>query len=83
MDTTGRRVAIVGMGGAFPNCTDLNDFNRKLFAGESLIRDWPEALAHGKNIRSTISGYITEAEMGLEPITRRLPKGTLKLILII
>jgi len=68
MSTGGRRVAIVGMGGAFPDCKDLNELRQKLFAGQSLIRDWDEALAHGKNIRSTVSGYITEQEMGLEPV---------------
>ncbi len=68
MVTTGRKVAIVGMGGAFPDCRDLDDFNRKLFSGESLIREWDQALAHGKNIRSTVSGFITEAEMHLEPV---------------
>ncbi len=64
----GRRVAIVGMGGAFPNCKDLNDFKQKLFAGKSLIRDWDKAQALGKAIRSTVCGYITEAEMSLETI---------------
>jgi 3-oxoacyl-(acyl-carrier-protein) synthase len=68
MSVEGRKVAIVGMGGAFPDCRDLNDFKAKLFAGKSLIRDWDVALAHGKNIRSTVSGFITEAEMGLEAI---------------
>ena len=63
-----RRVAIVGMGGAFPDCKDLSDFKQKLFNGDSLIRSWDLALSHGKNIRSTVSGYITEAEMGLEAI---------------
>jgi 3-oxoacyl-(acyl-carrier-protein) synthase len=68
MVIAGRRVAIVGMGGAFPDCKDLSAFKQKLFNGDSLIRSWDDALVHGKNIRSTVSGYITEAEMGLETI---------------
>ncbi|UKT62886.1 beta-ketoacyl-[acyl-carrier-protein] synthase family protein [Pedobacter mucosus] len=68
MMVLGRKVAIVGMGGAFPDCKNLDEFKSKLFAGESLVRDWDEAKAQGKNIRSTISGYITEAEMNLEAI---------------
>lgn len=64
----GRRVAIVGMDGAFPTCENLSDFERKLFNGESLIRSWDEALAHGKNIRSQVSGYITEEEMKIEAV---------------
>jgi 3-oxoacyl-(acyl-carrier-protein) synthase len=68
MAVEGRRVAIVGMGGAFPDCKDLDDFKQKLFNGQSLIRSWDLALSHGKNIRSTVSGFITEAEMGLEAI---------------
>ncbi len=68
MTIEGRRVAIVGMGGAFPDCKDLSEFKQKLFNGDSLIRSWDVALSHGKNIRSTVCGYITEAEMGLEAI---------------
>lgn len=68
-------MAIVGMGGAFPNCKDLNDFKAKLFKGESLVRDWDLALAHGKNIRSTVSGFITEEEMGLEAIYSTLAEN--------
>ncbi len=78
MAAEGRRVAIVGMGGAFPNCKDLNEFKQKLFAGESLIRTTKKGGrqdAHGKNIRSTVSGYITEAEMGLEAIYSTLAAG--------
>ncbi|WP_316813642.1 beta-ketoacyl-[acyl-carrier-protein] synthase family protein [Pedobacter heparinus] len=75
MAAEGRRVAIVGMGGAFPNCKDLDQFKQKLFAGESLIREWDEALAHGKNIRSTVSGYITTEEMSLEAIYSTLAAG--------
>jgi 3-oxoacyl-[acyl-carrier-protein] synthase-1 len=68
MAIEGRKVAIVGMGGAFPDCKDLAEFKQKMFNEDSLIRSWDLALAHGKNIRSTVSGFITEAEMGLETI---------------
>lgn len=68
MVVTGRKVAVVGMGGAFPTCVDLDDFDKKLFAGESLIREWPKALQYPKQIRSTVAGYITEPEMNLEAI---------------
>ena len=68
MVIAGRKVAVVGMGGVFPNCTDLNDFSAKLFSNQSLIREWDKALAYGKNIRSSVSGYITEEETGLEVI---------------
>jgi 3-oxoacyl-[acyl-carrier-protein] synthase-1 len=64
----GRKVAVVGMGGAFPACENLDDFSRKMFTDQSLIRSWDQALAHGKNIRSSVSGYITEQEMNLEVI---------------
>jgi len=67
-----RKVAVVGMGGAFPNCSNLDEFNRKLFSNQSLIRNWPEAEKHGKNIRSKVSGYITEDEMGLEAVPSSL-----------
>jgi len=43
----GRKVAIVGMGGAFPDCADIAEFDRKLFAGQSLIREWPKAVSYG------------------------------------
>jgi 3-oxoacyl-[acyl-carrier-protein] synthase-1 len=68
MSVTGRKVAVVGMGGAFPTCTDLDDFDKKIFAGESLIREWPKAVSYNKQIRSTVAGYITEPEMNLEAI---------------
>jgi 3-oxoacyl-[acyl-carrier-protein] synthase I len=68
MPVPGRKVAIVGMGGAFPDCADLDVFNEKMFAGKSLIREWDKAVARNKQIRSTVSGYITEAEMNLEAI---------------
>ena len=64
----GRKVAVVGMGGAFPACENLDDFSRKIFADQSLIRSWDQALAHGKNIRSSVSGYITEQEMNIDVI---------------
>jgi 3-oxoacyl-[acyl-carrier-protein] synthase I len=65
---TGRKVAVVGMGGAFPTCTGLDDFRDKIFANQSLIREWPEVLKYDKKIRSTVAGFITEAEMDLEII---------------
>ena len=68
MSIAGRKVAIVGMGGAFPDCANLAEFNEKMFAGKSLIREWEKATAYGKQIRSVVSGYITEAEMGLEVV---------------
>jgi 3-oxoacyl-[acyl-carrier-protein] synthase-1 len=68
MQTAGRKVAVVCMGGAFPTCSGLDDFSQKLFSNQSLIREWPKAVAYNKQIRSTVSGYITEAEMGLEAI---------------
>lgn len=68
MIAAGRKVAVVGMGGAFPTCKDLDDFDKKLFAGESMIREWPKALQYPKQIRSTVAGYITEEEMNLEAI---------------
>src|SRR5260370_10710862 len=63
-----RKVAVVGMGGAFPDCSDLTDFSEKLFSNKSLIREWDKAIAYGKNIRSSVSGFITEEEMGLDVI---------------
>src|ERR1700761_673076 len=65
---TGRRVAIVGMGGAFPDCADIAEFDKKLFAGQSLIREWPKAVQYNKQIRSFVSAYINDNDMGLEPI---------------
>jgi 3-oxoacyl-[acyl-carrier-protein] synthase-1 len=64
----GRKVAITGMGGAFPNCSGLAEFNQKMFSGQSLIREWPKAVAYGKQIRSSVSGFINDNELGLEPI---------------
>ncbi|HEY4323257.1 MAG TPA: beta-ketoacyl synthase N-terminal-like domain-containing protein [Mucilaginibacter sp.] len=68
MQIPGRKVAVVGMGGAFPGCSDLADFSDKLFSNKSLIREWDKAIAYGKNVRSTVSGFITEEEMGLDVI---------------
>ena len=75
MVSGGRKVAIVGMGGAFPDCKDLSTFKQKLFNGDSLIRSWDQPIAHEKNIRSTVSGYITEEEMGLEAIYSTILPG--------
>jgi len=68
MQVSGRKVAVVGMGGVFPTCSNLAEFKEKLFANESLLREWDKATAHGKNIRSTVAGFVTEAEMDLEII---------------
>lgn len=68
MQLPGRKVAVVGMGGVFPTCSDLDDFNKKMFSDKSLIREWNQALAYGKQIRSTVSGFITEEESNLEVI---------------
>ncbi|SFG96053.1 beta-ketoacyl-[acyl-carrier-protein] synthase family protein [Pedobacter insulae] len=75
MEVAGRKVAIVGMGGAFPACKDITMFEQNLFAGESLIRTWEETKAFGKNIRSNVSGYISEQEMDLEAIYSTLIEG--------
>ena len=64
----GRKVAVVGMGGAFPTCSSLTDFSDKLFSNQSLIREWDVAMARSKQIRSTVSGFISESEMDLEAI---------------
>lgn len=64
----GRKVAVVGMGGAFPTCSNLTDFSDKLFSNQSLIREWDVAVARNKQVRSTVSGFISEAEMNLEAI---------------
>lgn len=67
-----RKVAIVGIGGMFPTCADTRAFSDKLFAGKSLIRTWDEALRHGKKMRSTVSGYISVEESGLEELPSTL-----------
>jgi len=63
-----RKVAVVGMGGAFPTCKNISEFSDKLFANKSLIRIWDEALAYEKQVRSHVSGFITDKEMGLDTI---------------
>jgi len=66
------------MGGAFPTCKNLAEFDRKLFTNQSLIREWDLALQYDKQIRSTVSGFITDVEMDLEavlaPIVERYPE---------
>lgn len=66
------------MGGAFPTCSGVDEFGDKLFSDQSLVREWDRALSYGKQIRSTVSAYITEAEMGLEvvipPIAEEYPE---------
>jgi len=68
MEIYGRKVAVVGMGGAFPTCKNLIEFNQKLFSNQSLIRTWDQAESFGERTRSKVSGYITEEEMDLEMI---------------
>jgi 3-oxoacyl-[acyl-carrier-protein] synthase-1 len=68
MQAAGRKVAVVGMGGAFPTCTGLDDFSNKLFSNQSLIRQWDRAVSYSKQLRSFVCGYITEEEMGLEAV---------------
>lgn len=63
---TPRKVAIVGMGGVFPACKDMAEFRQKLFTGQSLIRTWDEATRYGKQMRSTVAGYTSLEECGLE-----------------
>lgn len=67
-----RKVAVVGIGGMFPTCQNLEEFSAKLFAGKSLIRTWGEAVAHGKKMRSTVAGYISVEESGLEEVPSTL-----------
>ncbi|MEO0341117.1 MAG: beta-ketoacyl synthase N-terminal-like domain-containing protein [Bacteroidota bacterium] len=63
---TYRKVAIVGMGGVFPDCEGLEEFASKLFSNQSLVRIWPEAELYGRQVRSIVSGYVSLAEMDLE-----------------
>ncbi len=65
---TGRKVAVVGMGGSFPDCTDINEFDQKIFSGQSLIREWSKAAERDKQIRSKVAGYINDNDLGIEPI---------------
>lgn len=69
---TPRKVAIVGMGGVFPACKDINEFSEKLFMGRSLIRTWDEASKYGKQMRSTACGYSSLEECGLEEVPSSL-----------
>lgn len=68
MELGGRKVAVVGMGGVFPTCNGVSDFSDKIFSNQSLIRTWDKAAAYGKNIRSTVSGYVSEEELNLEVV---------------
>ena len=63
-----RKVAIVGMGGIFPTCKDIDEFSTKIFSNQSCIREWDQAKSRGKKIRSAVSGYVTLEEAGLEEI---------------
>ncbi len=67
-----RKVAVVGIGGVFPTCKDINEFKTKLFDNKSLIRRWEDAVQYGKKIRSTVAGYITPEEIGLEVVPSTL-----------
>jgi len=51
-----------------PPAQTLDEFSNKLFSNQSLIRQWDKAAAYGKQVRSVVSGYITEEEMGLEAV---------------
>lgn len=63
-----RKVAIVGMGGVFPTCKNIDEFKSKMFNNESLIRTWESAEQYGKKIRSKVAGFITPEESGLKVI---------------
>jgi len=67
-----RKVAVVGIGGIFPSCSSIDEFSSKMFADKSLIREWPEAILHGKKMRSTVSGYTSLEECGLEEVPSSL-----------
>jgi len=68
MPVQGRKVAVVGMSVVAPTCKNLDDFSNKLFAGESMIRLWDKAAAYGKQIRSTVAGYVYPEDTDLEPV---------------
>lgn len=72
---TPRRVAVTGLGGVFPTCSGLEDFAGKLFANRSLIREWPEVLRYGKQVRSQVSGFVTLEEAGLEQVDSPIIPG--------
>ena len=63
-----RRVAVVGLGGVFPTCSSLNEFEKKIFSNQSLIREWPSLKAFENRIRSNISGFITLDEARLQQV---------------
>ncbi|MEP7252908.1 MAG: beta-ketoacyl synthase N-terminal-like domain-containing protein [Ginsengibacter sp.] len=63
-----RKVAIVGMGGIFPTCKDIDEFSNKIFSNQSCIREWDQAKSRGKKVRSVVSGFVTLEEAGLEEI---------------
>lgn len=69
-----RKVAVVGMGGVFPGCSDLDDFKEKLFSNKSLIRPWDELKPFGKKIRSKVSAFVNLEEIGLEAIYSNILK---------
>lgn len=75
MVSPNRKVAIVGMGGAFPNCKDLPDFKQRLFAGESFIREWDETMLYGSSIRSKVSGFIDPNDLSIETIYCSVVEG--------
>ena len=66
-----RKVAIVGMDGVFPNCADIQEFEKKIFNNESLIRQWDLLTSYDKRIRTKVSGYATPEESGF----REVPNG--------
>jgi 3-oxoacyl-(acyl-carrier-protein) synthase len=70
--TAMRKVAVVGIGGMYPTCRDTVEFCARLFSGQSLIREWDEAVRQGKKMRSTVAGYISVEESGLEEIPSTL-----------
>ena len=67
-----RKVAVVGLGGIFPTCDNPDEFSKKIFNGESLVRQWDAVASHGKKMRSTVSGYVSLEECGLEEIPSTL-----------
>ncbi len=67
----GRQVAVVGMGGVFPSCASLSEFEEKLFTNQSLIREWELATNFGKQLRSSVCGFVTLEEAGLEAVYSR------------
>lgn len=72
MQISGRKVAVVGMGGVFPTCKSLEEFNHKLFSNQTLIRTWDKAVAYDKRVRSKVSAFINDDEIGLERVLSTL-----------